>query len=210
MLPDGSALLAFAIASIALILTPGPDQLLIAARAAGQGREAGVVASLGIGAGLVCHTTAAALGVAAIVAALPLALELIRYAGAAYLLWLGIRLLRMHGEAAPSVAAPRAPLWAVFRQGILTNLLNPKIVLFFLAFLPQFVTPATQHPALRMIVLGAVFSAAGTLWNVVVAFTAGAAGAWMRRRPRLRRFQERLTGAVFVAIACRLALPDRL
>jgi threonine/homoserine/homoserine lactone efflux protein len=210
MLPDGPALLAFAIASVALILTPGPDQLLIAARAVGQGREAGVVASLGIGVGLVFHTTAAALGIAAIVAALPLALELIRYAGAAYLLWLGIRLFRTHGEAAASVAAARAPLWAVFRQGILTNLLNPKIVLFFLAFLPQFVTPGTAHPALRMIILGAIFSAAGTLWNIVVAFSAGAAGAWMRRRPRLRRFQERLTGAVFVAIACRLALPERL
>jgi threonine/homoserine/homoserine lactone efflux protein len=210
MLPDGPALLAFAIASIALILTPGPDQLLIAARAAGQGREAGVVASLGIGVGLVFHTTAAALGVAAVVAALPLALELIRYAGAAYLLWLGIRLLRARGEAGAAVTAPRAPLSAVFRQGILTNLLNPKIVLFFLAFLPQFVTPGTAHPALRMIILGTVFAVAGTLWNIVVAYTAGAAGAWMRRRPRLRLFQERLTGAVFVAIACRLALPERL
>jgi threonine/homoserine/homoserine lactone efflux protein len=210
MLPDGPALLAFAIASVALILTPGPDQLLIAARAAGQGREAGVVAGLGIGAGLLVHTTAAALGVAAIVAALPLALELIRYAGAAYLLWLGIRLLRTHGEAATTVTAARAPLSAVFRQGILTNLLNPKIVLFFLAFLPLFVGPGTSHPALRMILLGTVFAAAGTFWNFVVAFTAGAAGAWMRRRPKLRRFQERLTGAVFVAIACRLALPERL
>jgi threonine/homoserine/homoserine lactone efflux protein len=209
MLPDGPALLAFAIASVALILTPGPDQLLIAARAAGQGRDAGVVAGLGIGAGLVVHTTAAALGIAAVVAAMPLALDLIRYAGAGYLLWLGVRLLRAGGEAASAVAAPSAPLWAVFRQGVLTNLLNPKIVLFFLAFLPQFVTPETAHPALRMIVLGAVFSAAGTLWNIVVAFTAGAAGAWMRRRPRFRRFQERLTGAVFVALAFRLALPER-
>lgn len=210
MLPDGPALLAFAIASVALILTPGPDQLLIAARAIGQGREAGIVASLGIGIGLVCHIIAAALGVAAIVAALPLALEVIRCAGAAYLLWLGIRLLRSPGEGGGTVAAPRAPLWAVFRQGILTNLLNPKIILFFLAFLPQFVTQETEHPALRMIILGGVFSVAGTLWNIVVAFTAGFAGAWMRKRPGLRRFQERLTGIVFVAIACRLALPERL
>jgi threonine/homoserine/homoserine lactone efflux protein len=209
MFPDGPALLAFAVASVALILTPGPDQLLIAARAIGQGREAGIVASLGIGIGLVCHIVAAALGVAAIVAAFPLALEMIRYAGAAYLLWLGVRLLRSPGEGGGTVAVPRAPLWAVFRQGILTNLLNPKILLFFLAFLPQFVTPGTEHPALRMIVLGTVFSVAGTLWNMVVAFTVGFVGAWIRNRPGLRRFQERLTGIVFVAIACRLALPER-
>jgi RhtB (resistance to homoserine/threonine) family protein len=210
MLPDGPALLAFAIASIALILTPGPDQLLIAARAVGQGREAGVVASLGIGAGLIIHIFAAALGIAALVAALPLALDLIRYAGAAYLLWLGIRLVRARPEEAEAIVAARAPLWAVFRQGVVTNLLNPKIVLFFLAFLPQFVTPETPHPALRMIILGAAFSVAGTLWNIVVAYSAGAAGAWMRRRPRVRKFQERFTGAVFIALAARLALPERV
>src|SRR5918992_5154679 len=210
MLPGGAALLAFAIASVVLILTPGPDQLYISARAVGQGKEAGVVAALGICAGCVFHTLAAALGVAAIVAAMPLALDVIRYAGAAYLLWLGIRLLRAAGsddEATPK--PPPAALASIFWQGVATNLLNPKILLFFLAFLPQFVDAGTTSPALRMIALGTIFNIVGTAYNVVVAHASGAAGAWMRQRPRLRKFQDRLTGSVFIALAARLAIPER-
>ena len=149
-------------AGLALNLTPGPDMLYVAARGAAEGRRAGVVSALGIGAGTLVHITALALGLSALLAAVPLAYDAVRYAGAAYLVYLGVRALLARREEGASVAdapssgagarratepPPPGRLAALFRQGVVTNVLNPKVALFFLAFLPQFVDPARGSPA---------------------------------------------------------------
>jgi threonine/homoserine/homoserine lactone efflux protein len=210
MLPSGTALATFLLASLALNLTPGPDMLFVIARSLGQGRRAGIVAGLGIGAGCIVHIGAAAFGLAALLALAPQAYLVIKYAGAAYLLWLGIRMFASggadHGEASPAAV----PLWAVFRQGVVTNVLNPKVAFFFLAFLPQFVDHrAALNPATQMLSLGVLFDCSGTLVNVAVACGCGLAGDWLRRRPGLHRFQRWLAGTVFIALALRLAMPER-
>jgi threonine/homoserine/homoserine lactone efflux protein len=210
MLPDGLALAAFALASFALMATPGPDMLFIAARSVGEGKRSGIVAALGVGSGTIVHILAAAFGLAALLELVPLAYVAVKYAGAAYLLCLGLRLLFKPAGLADGTQAGAAPLGAVFRQGALTNILNPKVALFFLAFLPQFVDAAgSSSPAAQMVALGVLFDAAATLFNIGVACAAGLAGGWLRRRPGVAKIQQRATGLVFIAIACRLALPER-
>ena len=204
---DGAALAAFAAAALAVNLTPGPDMLLVAARSMGQGRRAGLAAASGIFVGCIVHILAAAFGLAALLALAPGAYLAIKYLGAAYLLWIGARLLRGGGSEDTLAAAPDAPLWTIFRQGVVTNVLNPKVALFFLAFLPQFA--GTENAAAQMIALGMFFNLGGILVNGGVALGLGAAGDWLRQRPRVRRWQERISGVVFIAVACRLALPDR-
>jgi threonine/homoserine/homoserine lactone efflux protein len=210
MLPDPALLLPFIVAGLALNLTPGPDMLLVIARSVGQGRDAGIAAALGITAGCIVHIVAAAFGLAALFALEPLAYAAVKYLGAAYLLWLGVKLLRGGGAAPGATPAPPAPLGAIFRQGVVTNVLNPKVALFFVAFLPQFVDPAASlGPAAQMLVLGALFNLGGAAVNVAVACGFGQAGEWLRRRTAFWRWQQRVTGAVFVALALRLALPER-
>ena len=140
-LPDGSTLLLFMTAALALNVTPGPDMLYVVARSVGEGRAAGVISSLGIAAGTLVHTLAVALGLAGLLRAVPIAFEIVKWMGAAYLVWLGVRALRARGHSTGHTRVAPASMAAVFRQGMLTNVLNPKVALFFLAFLPQFVDP---------------------------------------------------------------------
>jgi threonine/homoserine/homoserine lactone efflux protein len=206
---DGATLLTFVLAALALNLTPGPDMLYVIGRAMGQGRAAGAVAALGIGAGVIVHILAAALGLAALLELVPAAYLVVKYLGAAYLAWLGLGLIRGAG-APPATAPPPAPLGAIFRQGVVTNVLNPKVALFFIAFLPQFVaSDGALPPAAQMIALGAFVDLQGTVVNLAVAGAFGLAGDWLRRRRAFWRWQERLTGALFIALACRLVLPER-
>ena len=206
MLPPPEGLALFAASALVLNLTPGADMLFVAGSSVAHGRRSGVLAALGVGAGCLLHLALGALGFAALLAASPLAFAALRWAGAAYLVWLGIGLLRQRAVASapPGVGAGARVFW----QGALTNALNPKVALFFLAFLPQFV-PAGEGPtALGFVVLGAWFTVSGTLVNVAVALlagrlrqrvTAGAGAGWMRR----------LAGAVFVALGLRMALATR-
>src|SRR4051794_25357391 len=150
-MPSIEMVLLFLAAALALNLTPGPDMMYVTARSVGDGRRAGVVAAFGIGAGTLAHIAALALGLAALLAAVPLAYDALRIAGAVYLLVLGMRLLLRPGRTLPGVALAPSPLGAVFAQAVITNVLNPKVALFFLAFLPQFVDPAAG-PALAQIV----------------------------------------------------------
>src|SRR5262245_16156069 len=139
---DAASLALFMTATLALNLAPGPDMLYVSTRSLAQGRRAGVISALGIAAGAVVHTVAIASGLAALLRAVPVAYEIVRWAGAVYLVWLGIQALRSKGGPLAGVPIDRASEWAILRQGMITNLLNPKVALFFLAFLPQFVTPA--------------------------------------------------------------------
>lgn len=133
MLPDTGTLLLFMTAALALNVTPGPDMLYVATRSVGEGRAAGVMSSLGIAAGCLVHTVAVALGLAGLLRAVPIAFEIVKWTGAGYLVWLGVRALRTRALATADAKLPPAPMEAIFRQGMLTNVLNPKVALFFLA-----------------------------------------------------------------------------
>jgi threonine/homoserine/homoserine lactone efflux protein len=208
MLPDAATLLLFMTAALALNVTPGPDMLYVVARSVGEGRAAGVVSSLGIAAGCLVHTLAVALGLAGLLRAVPVAFEIVKWTGAAYLVWLGVRALRHGTTAAPAPVAP-ASRAAVFRQGMLSNVLNPKVALFFLAFLPQFVDPDRGLVALQIASLGLLFNLSGTLVNIAVAVLASGAGDWSRRRFGESALLRRMTGVLFIGLGVRLALLER-
>jgi threonine/homoserine/homoserine lactone efflux protein len=207
-MPDRDALLLFLATGLALNLTPGPDMLYVAARAASEGRAAGVASALGIAAGTLVHIALVALGLTALLNAVPVAYTVVRLAGAAYLVYLGVRALLRPSLLAERTLTP-ASRWVVFRQGVVTNVLNPKVALFFLAFLPQFVDPAHGDAGLQVLALGLLFDTSGTLVNLAVAFGASGAAARLRRSARAARLLERATGALFIALGVRLALAGR-
>jgi threonine/homoserine/homoserine lactone efflux protein len=206
-MPSLSNFLTFALATLILNITPGPDLMYIVARSLGQGRRAGIVSSLGIATGCLLHTFLAAFGISAVLRSSPVAFALVRYAGAAYLVYLGMRLLcrRDSADSSPLKARPAASLGAIFRQGVFTNALNPKVALFFLAFLPQFVSPQRGPIAVQMAALGLYFIFSGTIVCLLVALLAGTAGDFFRLGRNISRM-ERASGAVFVALGVRVAL----
>lgn len=213
-MPDAQQLLLFIAAGLLLNLTPGPDVLHIVTNALKSGARAGVVAGLGINAGCFVHIVAAAVGVGALLAASATAFTVLKWAGAAYLVWVGVRLLVTRTSpqrwGSPAGAPPSCEgqsLWAVFRGGFLTNVLNPKVAIFFLAFVPQFIPPATEHKALAFVLLGALFNANSIVVNAGWALAA----AWMARHAAVQRgrhWLDRAAGAMFVAFGLRLALAD--
>ena len=208
-MPDAHALLLFAGAGLLLNLTPGPDVLYIVGRSVSQGRGAGVVSALGIGAGCLVHVTAAALGLSALMLALPGAYDVVRYVGAAYLVWLGVKALRSSGGALRIEAMAAISSRRIFWQGVLTNALNPKVALFFLAFLPQFADPARGPLPPQILLLGAIFTVNGTLVCIGFALAASRLGAWLKTRFQVTRLLDRATGTLFIALGLRLALLDR-
>ncbi|MGR4868967.1 LysE family translocator [Variovorax sp. LARHSF232] len=211
-MPDTPALLTFIAAGFLLNLTPGPDVFYIVSHALRSGARAGMVAALGITAGCCVHIVAAAVGVSALVAASATAFTVLKWVGAAYLVYVGASMLlsRSKAPALPDVAASTPPvaLWTVFRRGFLTNTLNPKVALFFLAFVPQFIAHDAPHPSLAFLGLGLLFNF-NALW---VNFGWAHAAAWMARRvgfvSRGMRWLERVAGAIFIAFGIQLALAD--
>jgi len=208
-MPDANSLLLFVGAGLLLNVTPGPDLLYILGRAVGQGRGAGVVSALGIGAGCLVHVLLAALGLSALLLALPHAYDLVRWAGAAYLVFLGVKALRSRAAALEVTALPPLPLRHVFLQGALTNVLNPKVALFFLAFLPQFADQARGPLAPQLLLLGAIFAFNGTWVCILFALVASRLGDWLRSRYGAARLLDRVTGGLFIALGLRLALLER-
>jgi threonine/homoserine/homoserine lactone efflux protein len=197
----------FLATGLALNLTPGPDMLYVAARGASEGRSAGIVSALGIGVGTLVHVTLVAGGLAALLAAVPVAYVVLRLAGAAYLIHLGMHALRGGPHASRAPLAP-APLGAIFRQGVVTNVLNPKVALFFLAFLPQFVDPSRGDPALQVVALGLLFDVSGTVVNLAVALASSRVAERLRRTGApggAGRLIQRATGGLFIALGARLA-----
>jgi len=206
--PDAHSFLLFLAAGLALNFTPGPDMLYVAARSASEGRSAGVASALGIGAGTLFHITVVALGLAALLRAVPVAYLVLRIVGAIYLIYLGVRAFRS-GSALSLQHVEPAPLSVVFRQGVITNVLNPKVALFFLAFLPQFVDPGRGNPVVQIVVLGLVFDFTGTLVNLGVAFGASGAASRLREADRARAVLQKVTGALFIGLGLRLAFAGR-
>jgi threonine/homoserine/homoserine lactone efflux protein len=203
-MPD---LLLFLVTSIAITLAPGPDNLQVLARGMAQGRRAGVVAALGFAVGCLFHTMIAAVGLAALLRSSPLAFQLIKYAGAAYLIWIGIQALRAKGGLVQGADVAAVPLRKVFRQSVLGNMMNPKVTLFFLVFLPQFVHADAAHPALQFVLLGLVFMLQTAVVFSLFGLCAGWLGAWLRSRPATGRWLDRAAGAIFVGLGIKVALP---
>ena len=197
----------FVVSGLLLNLTPGQDTLYIVGRSVSQGRRAGVFSVLGIVSGSVIHTLAAAFGLSAILATSAQAFVAVKLAGAAYLVYLGIRMLceRQAGVGTPTAFQAEGK-WAVYRAGLLTNVLNPKVALFFLAFLPQFVAPTSESRVLSFLFLGSVFIFNGTLWCLVLVWGASAMSRRLRERPSSGQFLKRATGAIFVGLGARLAI----
>jgi threonine/homoserine/homoserine lactone efflux protein len=219
---------AFVLAGLLLNLTPGPDLVYTSTQAGLQGTRAGWVAALGIGAGGLVHVTLGALGVSALLATSAAAFTALKLVGAAWLVWLGVRMLVARdapqpGDSADAAApvrpaAARRPSATIFRDAVLVSVLNPKVALFFLAFVPQFIDPSSPRPALAFIALGALFVANGTLVTGAVGTLAAAAAASLRSHPADRgwrraaaivsRWLPRAIGAAFVGLGLRLALAE--
>jgi threonine/homoserine/homoserine lactone efflux protein len=205
-MPEGSTMTLFAVAAVALLLTPGPAVLYIVARSIDQGRTAGLVSTLGINFGTLFHIAAAALGVSALLMSSALAFSVLKYAGAFYLIYLGVRKLRERDAEGP--AEPSAPrrLASIFYEGVLVNLLNPKTALFFFAFLPQFVDPGRGAVASQILFLGGLFVLMALVTDGTYAVLAGSIADSLRGNLRLQRAQRYFAGGVYLTLGVATAL----
>jgi threonine/homoserine/homoserine lactone efflux protein len=183
-----------------LLLVPGPAVLYITSRSIGLGRAAGLVSAMGIAVGTLFHAAAATLGLSALLVSSVSAFRFVKYAGAAYLIYLGIRTLRGGDTANLDPSGERHSLRSIFAQGVLVNLLNPKTALFFLAFLPQFVDPARGHATLQIFELGVLFALMGWMSDSVWALLAGTFGTQLRGNERLRGAQRKVSGGALIAL----------
>jgi threonine/homoserine/homoserine lactone efflux protein len=198
----------FVAAGVLLNLTPGQDTMFIIGRALSGGSRAGIAAAVGICVGSIGHTLAAALGLSLLLATSALAFTIVKLLGAAYLVYLGTRLLLSKAasySAAPALTAAAVSTKSAFFQGILTNLLNPKVALFFLAFLPQFIDPRSGARIPAFLALGGTFVTTGLIWCLILAVAAGRLQAFFLRNPNARALIDRAVGALFVALGARLA-----
>jgi threonine/homoserine/homoserine lactone efflux protein len=196
----------FLVAGILLNLTPGPDTAYILGRSIAQGRQAGIASALGICVGSISHTCAAALGLSAILATSAFAFGAIKILGGAYLVFLGIKILLERSRVLNlPTNFPRRTTIAAFRQGVLTNLLNPKVALFFLAFLPQFIDPASPTKVPAFLALGLTFVTTGTIWCLVLAWFASAFSERLRANETIGQWLNRAAGVLFVLLGLRLA-----
>lgn len=197
----------FLLAGIVLNLTPGPDTFYILSRSLGEGVRAGVASALGIACGLFVHTLLAALGLSAFLAASTTAFTLIKLAGAGYLIYLGVRMLFARSEESASTAeSGRDGLMAIFRQGVLTNVLNPKIALFFLAFLPQFISPASTAKSAAFLLLGLCFIATSTVWCLLLALFAGQMRQYLVPDAGMARMVNQVAGVLIIFLGLYLAV----
>jgi threonine/homoserine/homoserine lactone efflux protein len=197
----------FVFSGILVNITPGQDTMYILGRSVAQGRKAGVLSVLGISTGALIHTLAAALGLSAILMASPGVFRLMKYAGAGYLVYLGVKMSlggSERGNLQKTSEDSNTP--SIYFQGMLTDLLNPNVILFYLAFLPQFVDPTMGHGILPFLLLGCTFVTTGTTWCLIVACFAAAVSGHLRRNPRTAVTLRRVTGGLFVLLGLRLAL----
>ena len=197
---------AFIIAGILLNLTPGADTMYILGRSIAQGRKAGIYSALGIVIGVLCHTTLAAFGLSLIVARSATAFNLIKYAGALYLAYLGIKMLLTKKQAAPEPDVMHIKRGRLYLSGVLTNLLNPKVALFFLVFLPQFIRTEDAHNPVPFLILGIIFVIPGTIWCLILAVFAAMFSDKIRNNNRAATWLNKITGGIFIALGLKLAL----
>lgn len=206
MLLDAPQALGFLAAALLLTLAPGPDNLLVLSLGAARGRLAGMLFGLGCALGCLSHTLLAMLGISALLAASPLAFGLLRLAGGAYLIYLGWMALRSSGGAAPQASQSEDSLRQLFLRGLIANAINPKVVLFFLSFLPQFVQPARGDSMLQIAQLGLLFTLQAALLFSLLGYFAGQVGEWLKAKRQRGLWLDRLAGGVLLALGLRLLL----
>jgi threonine/homoserine/homoserine lactone efflux protein len=199
----------FLVASVAVIATPGQDMMLVMSRSIAQGARAGVVSAAGVSVGLVGHTLLAAAGLGAVLRASEWLFTGIKLVGAAYLMYLGVQLLRSKAHQLNMQTTQSRPLPRVFLDGALSNLMNPKIAIFYFAFLPQFVLPNAAQPTFTIISLGLTFAALTFLMKAPVGLGAGYLSGWLRARSGVLKWINRTCGAVMIGLGVRLALERR-
>jgi threonine/homoserine/homoserine lactone efflux protein len=201
-MPAPATILVFALAAGVLVAIPGPNHLYIVTRSVAQGRRIGLASAFGVETGTLVHITAAAVGLSALIASSATAFNVVRYLGAAYLAYLGVRaLLRDRGTELIDAQARGHSVRRAYLDGILVNVLNPKVALFFVAFLPQFVDPGRGTTATQILVLGLVVFVIATASDIVYALAAGALGGWLRGRPGFLRRQRYVTGGIYLGLA---------
>jgi threonine/homoserine/homoserine lactone efflux protein len=202
-------MISFFIASLLLAISPGPDNLFVMAQSALHGKKAGFMVTLGLCTGLVFHTSAVALGVAAVFKASAVAFTVLKLLGAGYLLFLAFQAFRSPASEIRGEKTERPSLFKLYRRGVIMNITNPKVSIFFLAFLPQFADPKKGSLALQMVVLGNVFILATVLVFGTIALMAGTLGEWLNRSSRAQTVLNRIAGTVFAGLAVKLILTER-
>jgi threonine/homoserine/homoserine lactone efflux protein len=209
-MPETSTLALFTVAAVTLLVIPGPSVLYIVTRSVDQGRAAGLVSVGGIHVGTLVHVAAAALGLSALLVSSATAYNAVRWAGAAYLVWLGVQRLRARDEELLATAGGPGPdrrgLRRTFAQGIVVNVLNPKTALFFFAFLPQFVDPSRGSVPFQVVVFGVAFVVLGLLSDGAYAVLAATGAGWLRRRPGVARTSRLVSGGVLISLGVTTAL----
>ncbi|HBF49994.1 MAG TPA: lysine transporter LysE [Massilia sp.] len=197
--------LGFLLAAVLITASPGPDNLMVLGLGMSKGRKQGMVFGLGCALGCLSHTLLAVLGVSALIAASPVAFTALRVGGGLYLVWLGVNALRSQGgsKASDGNAAPQL-LRSLFTKGLVANAINPKVVLFFLSLLPQFVIPANGNVPGQMLALGVTFTVQAAILFGLLGYFAGAIGAWLNRKPGAGKWLDRIAGTVFVALGIKL------
>lgn len=198
----------FLIASALLTIAPGPDIVYVLTRGIAQGRRAGLAAAFGFATGVIFHTALAALGIAALIRSSEFAFALVRYAGAAYLVYLGVRTLMSSSAVQLARDHSTIALWTVYKQSVIGNVLNPKVTLFFLSFLPQFVHVNAGHVELQMVMLGALFMLQTVLIFGAIALFSGAIGDRLRTNPVIANRLNAFAGVIFIALGVRVAWPE--
>jgi len=198
--PDAATLGLFVLAALLLLITPGPAVLYIVARSLEQGRRAGLVSMLGVHVGTLVHVAAAAVGVSAVLAASATAFGIVKYVGAGYLVYLGLRRIRERRSVLTTAPTGHARLRRAFVDGVVVNVLNPKTALFFLAFLPQFVDVGRGAIAAQILVLGVLFVLLGLLTDGAYALTAGTAAQWLRAQPRFLASERWISGGMYIGL----------
>ena len=201
-------ILAFLLTAVMLTATPGPDNLMVLSVGMSKGRRAGIVFGLGCALGCLSHTALAVIGVGAILAASPMAFTALKWAGGAYLIWLGFQALRhavaVRVDGSNSIQAPAESLRRTFSKGLVANAINPKVVLFFLSFLPQFVDVSRGSMELQLGLLGLLFTAQAAVLFGLLGYFSGSVGGWINRKPQVGKWLDRLAGTVFIALGVRM------
>jgi threonine/homoserine/homoserine lactone efflux protein len=198
----------FLVASAVLTIAPGPDIIYVLTRGIAQGTRAGIAAALGFASGCIFHTVLAAVGIAALIRSSPVAFDVVRYAGAAYLVYIGVQALRHRSSFSIEGARDERTLATIYRQSVVGNMLNPKVTLFFLAFLPQFVDARAGHVGWQMALLGVIFMLQTIVIFGAVAVFSGWIGDWVRAKPAIGERLNVFAGVTFIALGIRVALPD--
>lgn len=200
----------FLLAGVLLNITPGQDTIYIISRSIAQGRKAGVASALGISTGSLFHTIAAALGLSTLLSTSPILFDTVKYCGAAYLIYLGIQMiLQVSTLKSFTSEIKEISISKIYRKGILTNILNPKVALFFIAFLPQFIAIDNQYGIVPFLTLGVTFIVTGTIWCLLLAYFSSSISKQLRRKPRIKMVLDSICGIVFIALGIKLFITKR-